>query len=132
MTMDVKGQITVEYLLFIGFILVFILIIVNVVSDQSEQNSVATATRLGAVCATTDIVVSSNNIPIRVGELTTNGSNPINIIINLSSAVTNAQKTQIIDTVNRSLAAQGFKPNYNNNVLTLNTSRHNYNITISP
>lgn len=134
-TMDVKGQLSAEYVLFLGFLLLVILIIVTVATDQSEQNIVASATRLGAVNATTDIVISSNNaLPIRVGEITMNGSNPINVTIHLSQSVTNTQKAQILSNVNQSLASQSYSPNYINGdtQITLNTSKHNYLITIIP
>jgi uncharacterized protein (UPF0333 family) len=132
--MDVRGQLSVEYILFLGFVLMLILIVAALASDQAEQNAVATATRLGAVNATTDIVISSSNIPIRVTEVATNGSNPINITIQLSRSVTNTQKVQILGNVNSSLVSQGYNPNYNGlgtNII-LNTTRHNYIITVSP
>ncbi len=132
--MDVKGQLSVEYILFLGFLLLVILIIATVATDQSEQNMVASATRLGAVNATTDIVITSNNIPIRVGEITMNGTNPINITIHLSQSVTNTQKAQILSNVNQSLASQSYSPNYvyPDTQITLNTSKHNYLITVIP
>lgn len=132
--MDVKGQLSVEYILFVGFVLMLILIVATLVSDQSEQNAVAAATRLGAVNATTDIVISSNNMPIRVTEIATSGSDPINISIQLSRSVTNAQKVQILGNVNSSLVSQGYSPNYNsvNTTILLNTTRHNYIITVGP
>nr|WP_321421482.1 class III signal peptide-containing protein [uncultured Methanobacterium sp.] len=132
--MDVKGQLSVEYILFLGFILMIILIVATLVGDQSEKNAVVDTIRLGATNATTNIVISSNNIPIRVTEVAISGSNPINITIQLSRSVTNPQKVQILGNVNSSLVSQGYSPNYNgvDTNIFLNTTKHNYSISVSP
>ncbi|WP_394700755.1 class III signal peptide-containing protein [uncultured Methanobacterium sp.] len=111
-----------------------ILIVATLVGDQSEKNAVVDTIRLGATNATTNIVISSNNIPIRVTEVAISGSNPINITIQLSRSVTNPQKVQILGNVNSSLVSQGYSPNYNgvDTNIFLNTTKHNYSISVSP
>jgi uncharacterized protein (UPF0333 family) len=131
--MESRGQISVEYILIIGFILALVLIVTVYVSDQSEQNTIATATRLGAANASAEIGIMNVNItPIQVEKIEmTSGSN-INITIFLSnSAISTDQKQSIITGVAQSIESAGYSvTNYGNN-LTLNTSKHNYFIKLS-
>lgn len=128
--MDGRGQISVEYILLVGFVLVIILVIANVVGDQSEQNAIATSAKLGAVNATTEIGILNTTVqPLRVNEVVMTGSDPIIITIYLSGSASTSQKVQILTSVNRSIAAEGYNPQYTgSNVVTLSTSRRSYNI----
>lgn len=131
--MESRGQISVEYILIIGFILALVLIVAVYASDQSEQNTIATATRLGASNASAEIGIMNVNIaPIRVEKIEmTSGSN-INITIFLSnSAVSTDQKQSILAGVAQSIESAGYSVNNYGNNLTLNTSKHNYFIKLS-
>ncbi len=131
--MESRGQISVEYILIIGFILALVLIVAVYASDQSEQNTIATATRLGASNASAEIGIMNVNIaPIRVEKIEmTRGSN-INITIFLSnSAVSTDQKQSILAGVAQSIESAGYSVNNYGNNLTLNTSKHNYFIKLS-
>lgn len=131
--MDGRGQISVEYILFVGFVLVVILVIANVVGDQSEQNAIATSAKLGAVNATTEIGILNTTVqPLRVNEIVITGSDPIDMTIYLSGTTTSSQKVDILTSVNRSIAAEGYSPQYTgSNVVTLSTSRRDYNIILA-
>ena len=134
--MDGRGQISVEYILFVGFVLIIILLFANVIGDQQEQNNVAVAARTGAINATAQMeITNSGMFPLRVNEVNTTGTNPINIVIYLSGSITNSQKVQILTSTNKSIASLGYSPIYDGNSgtnqITLNTTRHNYKITLS-
>lgn len=134
--MDEKGQISVELILILAFILLVVLVAAYYVSDQSEQNNIATATRLGATNATTAMgITTPGMLPVRVDAIQMSGTQNITVLIQLSYKSTQIQNTALTGVYN-SLTAQGYSPKMNNvsNIvqnLTLNTSRHNYNIRLA-
>jgi uncharacterized protein (UPF0333 family) len=135
-TMDNKGQISVEFILFVGFILAIILVIGVYAGDQNEQNNIATATRLGAVNATTSMgITNPGMLPVSVNSVQMSGTGNITLIINLSYTSTQIQNTTLTGVYN-ALTSQGYAPQknsigYNIQNLTFNTSRHNYAISVS-
>lgn len=131
--MEEKGQLSAEYILFLGFVLVIVLALAYYVSDQSEQNTIATATRLGAENASTKIgIMNLSTTPIRVEMINMTTGNNINITIVLSNANLSSEQKQIILTgVQQSVEAQGYTVNNAVDKLTLSTSRHNYTIRLA-
>lgn len=132
--MDNKGQISVEYILFVGFVLALVLIIAVYVGDQNQQNTIATAARLGAVNGSTEIGILYNNVaPIRVDRINMTGGTNININIYLSNSnLTVTQKQTILGSVQQSIEAAGFTVQNNaGNNLTINTSTHYYLIKLA-
>jgi uncharacterized protein (UPF0333 family) len=133
MNMDDKGQISVELVLIVGIIVVIILVFAGFLGDQLEQNNIASATRLGAVNATTELGLLNHNIqPVRVNGVNMTGTDNITIQISFSSPVTSFQN-QILDSINKSLTSQGYTTWYNNTTqsnIPLKTSRHFYTITL--
>lgn len=133
-TMDSRGQLSAEYILIVGFLLAVILIFAVYVSDQTEQNTIATATRLGAVNASAEIGIMNRNItPIRVTKVEMTGSSDINIVVFLSnSTISPAQKQTILAGVQQSIESEGY-PVTNNagNNLSFTTSKHSYLIRLS-
>ncbi len=131
--MDSRGQLSAEYILIVGFILAIVLIVAVYVSDQNEQNTIATAARLGATNASAEIGIINRNItPIRVDKIVMTGGNNINITIFLSnSTISTNQRQNIIAGVEQTIESSGYSVNNNGNNLTLNTSKHNYFITLS-
>jgi uncharacterized protein (UPF0333 family) len=133
MNMDVRGQISVELVLLVGFIVVIVLVFAGFIGDQIEQNNIASATRLGAVNATTDLGLLNRTLqPVRVNGVNMAGTDNITIQISFSNPVTGLQ-SQIFDSINKSLTSQGYTTWYNSSTqsnIPLKTSRHFYNITL--
>jgi len=133
-TMDSRGQLSAEYILIVGFLLAVILIFAVYVSDQTEQNTIATATRLGAVNASAEIGIMNRNItPIRVTKVEMTGSTDIDIVVFLSnSTISPVQKQTILAGVQQSIESEGY-PVQNNagNNLSFTTSKHSYLIRLS-
>lgn len=138
--MDGKGQISVELILILAFILLVVLVVAYYVSDQSEQNNIATATRLGATNATTAMgITTPGMLPVRVDAIQMSGTQNITVLINLNYKNDPIQNTALTGVYN-SLISQGYSPKKNMNSnptnpiiqnLTLNTTRHNYNIMLA-
>ena len=61
--MDQRGQISIEYILLVAIVLVIVVIFGLIITDQNEQNNVASAVQLGAANATA-IVFSDNSNPL--------------------------------------------------------------------
>ena len=133
MSMDTRGQISVELVLIVGIIVVIVLVFAGFLGDQIEQNNVASATRLGAVNATTELGLLNRNLqPVRVNGVNMTGTENISIQISFSGPVSSFQ-SQIFDSINKSLTSQGYNTWYNNTTqsnIPLKTSRHFYTITL--
>ena len=81
-TMDSRGQLSAEYILLVGFVLAVVLIFAWYVSDQSEQNTIATAVRVGASNASAEIgIMNTTTMPIRVNKVDMTSGEKINITI---------------------------------------------------
>lgn len=134
--MDGKGQISVELILILAFILLVVLVVAYYASDQSEQNNIATVTRLGATNATTAMgITTPGMLPVRVDAIQMSGTQNITVSINLNYKNNLIQNTTLTGVYN-SLTAQGYSPQKKStsNIiqnLTLNTTRHNYNIMLA-
>lgn len=135
--MDNKGQISVEMILFLAIILFIVLAVGYFISDQNEQNNIATATRLGAENATTSMgITNPGMMPVRVEAIQMNGNQNITVIINLSYSSTQIKNTTLTGVYN-TLTSQGYSPQKGivspNNIqnLTINTSRHKYTIQVA-
>jgi len=137
--MDQRGQISIEYILLVAIILVIVVIFGLIITDQNEQNNVASAVQLGATNATAIVFSDNTQSPLRVTDvaMTNSGSTNIFIVVHFSRSVTNIQ-SQIIGNITKSLISSGFT-NISNTTNTINliTSttasgvRHNYTITLS-
>lgn len=131
--MDSRGQLSAEYILIVGFLLLIILLIAVYVSDQTEQNTIATAARLGAVNTSAEIGIMNRNItPIRVTKVNMTGGTNITITIFLSNTALSLNQNQtILAGVEQSIAEQGFTVQNNaGNNLTIDTSKHDYLIKL--
>lgn len=137
--MDQQGQISIEYILLVSIVLVIVVIFGLIISDQSEQNNVASAVQLGATNATANLVFGNNTqSPVRVTNVnqTASGSN-INMVVHFSRPVTDQQAT-ILASIVKSLKSSGYTNIANTSTsITLTTStsaagtRHIYYITLS-
>ena len=108
--MDGKGQISVELILILAFILLVVLVVAYYASDQSEQNNIATVTRLGATNATTAMgITTPGMLPVRVDAIQMSGTQNITVSINLNYKNDLIQNTTLTGVYN-SLTAQGYSP----------------------
>jgi uncharacterized protein (UPF0333 family) len=139
--MDQRAQISIEYILLVAVILLIVIVFALVITDQSEQNSVATAAQLGASNATANLVFTNNSqTPVQVTSVNmTNSTSPntnITLTIHFSRSVASQQAT-IFTSITNSLQSAGFTNiTQGSNYLLLTTSvgtgiRHTYNITLS-
>ena len=115
--MDQRAQISVEFILLVAIVLVFSLIITN----ENEQNNVATAAQLGAANATANIVLTNTSqSPIKVTSVSmSNGTvrgSDINVVIHFSRPVGDQSDT-ILNSIVKSLTSSGF-----NNVANTNST----------
>ncbi|WP_292613838.1 class III signal peptide-containing protein [Methanobacterium sp. BAmetb5] len=138
--MDSRGQLSAEYILLVGFVLAVVLIFAWYVSDQSEQNVIATAVRVGASNASAEIgIMNTTTTPIRVNKVDMTSGEKINITIFLSNTALSPQQRQtILGGVEQSIESAGYTVNsqidpVSNtvNTLTIDTSKHDYLIKIS-
>ncbi|MTK63549.1 MAG: class III signal peptide-containing protein [Methanobacterium sp.] len=137
--MDQRGQISIEYILLVAIVLVIVVVFGLVITDQSEQNNVASAVQLGATNATANLVFGNNSqSPVKVTNVAMTGTGQnISVVVHFSRSVADQQPT-ILASIIQSLKSSG----YNNIVnttssVTLTTSttssgtRHIYYITLS-
>jgi len=137
--MDQRGQISIEYILLLAIILVIVVIFGLIITDQSEQNNVASAVQLGATNATANLVFGNNSqSPVKVTNVAMTGTGQnISMVVHFSRSVTDQQST-ILASIIQSLKSSGYTNIVNTtNSITLTTSttstgtRHIYYITLS-
>lgn len=135
--MDKRGQISVEYILIVGFALSIILVLVSQISNQSEENAVVTAIRTGASdTLTEEMMLNRSQQPIRVTSVNMNNGYNINIIIQLSNnTVSNSLKMKILSGSKQSLEEIGYTPNPSSSIgsmnFTLSTQNHQYFVRVA-
>ena len=84
--MDSKGQLSAEYILMLGFVLLIVLAVAFYAGNENEQNSISSATRSGATNATTALSVTTPGmLPVRVESIEMSGTGNITLLIKLSN-----------------------------------------------
>lgn len=129
--MEQRGQISVEFVLLAAIVLVVVLAFGIAIANENELNSVAAAVKVGAENGTTQLsVINATMQPVRVTSINMTGTGNVAIQVKFSSSVTSKQGS-ILQSINQSLTSSGYETNYaGGNTLTLQTSRHNYAITL--
>jgi len=136
--MDQRGQISIEYILLVSIILIVVIIFGLIITDQSEQNNVASAVQLGATNATANLVFGNNSqSPVKVTNVNMTGTGQnISIVVHFSRSVTD-QQSIILASIVKSLNSSGYKnitSTSDSVILTTSTTavgtRHIYNITL--
>jgi uncharacterized protein (UPF0333 family) len=136
--MDQRAQISIEYILLVAIIFLIVIVFGVIITNQNEQNNVATAAQLGASNATANLSFTNNSqLPVKVTYVNmtngTNGTN-INMVIHFSGPITNS--APIFTGIATSLRSSGYTnitQNSNNVILTTRTGtglHHIYNITL--
>ena len=131
--MDKRGQISIEFVLIVAFMLMLVILIGVYAADANEKNVVSSAARSGVMDAASNLLLNNSiTQPLRVNEITTNenGTN-ITLLINLSRPVSNTINQNITLATLQSIQAQGYTlNNTNSSDPFVKTSRHNYRVTI--
>jgi uncharacterized protein (UPF0333 family) len=140
--MDQRAQISVEYILLVAIVLTIVLVFSLIITNENEQNNVATAAQLGAANASANIVLTnSSQSPIKVTSVsmtngTTRGSD-INVVIHFSRPVGDQDGT-IFSSIIKSLTSSGFTNISSNSttvIVTTSTTSggttHRYFITLA-
>ena len=122
--MDQRAQISIEYILLVSIILIIVIVFALVISNQSQQNNIATAVQLGASNATANLVFTNNSqSPVQVTYInmtnSTNNTN-INIVVHFSRSVSD-QKSTILNGIANSLNSS-----INTNFTMVQTSSYIY------
>jgi uncharacterized protein (UPF0333 family) len=137
--MDQRGQISIEYVLLVSIVLIIVVVFGLIITDQSEQNNLASAVQLGASNATANLVFgSTSQSPVKVTNVAMTGTGQnINVVVHFSRPVTDQQST-IIASIVKSLQSSGFSNvTSTTSSVTVTTSatstgtHHIYNITLS-
>ena len=91
--MDQRGQISIEYVLLVSIVLIIVVVFGLIITDQSEQNNVASAVQLGASNATANLVFgSSSQSPVKVTNVAMTGTGQnISVVVHFSRSVTDQQ-----------------------------------------
>ncbi|MBU4535759.1 MAG: class III signal peptide-containing protein [Euryarchaeota archaeon] len=127
--MDKKGQLSAEFVLLVGFILLVVLIFASIAGDQSEVNSVVASAKQGASEAVSErVFINSSATPVRVTTVTVTGNENKTIQIRLSQSVSPEFKTNVLNSSLKAVDDLGF--NRSGNVITSN--RYQYSIIIVP
>jgi uncharacterized protein (UPF0333 family) len=137
--MDQRAQISIEYILLVAIVLLVVIVFALIITNQNEQNNVATAAQLGASNAVANtIFTNTSQYPVKVTYVnmtnSTNGTD-VNIVIHFSGPVSN--QSNVINNISSSLIAAGYSNiTLSSGSLNLITStgtgiRHNYTITLS-
>jgi uncharacterized protein (UPF0333 family) len=125
--MDQRAQISVEFILLVAIVLTIVLVFSLIITNENEQNNVATAAQLGAANATANIVLTNTSqSPIKVTSVSmSNGTvrgSDINVVIHFSRPVGDQSGT-ILNSIVKSLTSSGFNNvANNNNTVTVTTS----------
>jgi uncharacterized protein (UPF0333 family) len=123
--MDVKGQLSAEYILILGFMLVIVMIFASIVGPEIEQNSVMSAARDGASNALANISITNSSVPpIRVTSMNMTGNNSKVVYIKLSGIIPGSYNATVLNDIINYVVKQGFTK-YNNTTVKGN----NFNYT---
>ncbi len=84
--MDIRGQISIEFLLILGFILIIVLMVASLAGPLIEENSITSAARQGASNALYEITSTNVNVPpTRVTKLNVTGADNVTIKVMFST-----------------------------------------------
>ena len=131
--MDKRGQLSIEFVLIIAFMLIIVILFASYIGDANEKNSISAAARSGATDAASSLLINNSiNKPLTVEDinLSTNGSN-ITIVIDISGIITTNTNNTITNKTLQSIADLGYKLNTTNaSDPFVSSSRHVYRVLV--
>ncbi|MGB9936934.1 MAG: hypothetical protein ACPK7O_04390 [Methanobacterium sp.] len=134
--MEQRGQISIEFVLVIAFMLVIVLLIGSYIGEQSEVSTITAAARNGAMDAASNLALLNRNMePIRINDVKMNGSGQnLTLKINVSSPISTNSNLTIFNATINSMAAQGYIIDAQNLTNQFDdvvvTGRHRYSVII--
>jgi uncharacterized protein (UPF0333 family) len=128
--MDVRGQISIEFLLILGFIMVIVLMVASLAGPQIEENSITSAAREGASNALYELSSTNANMtPNRITKLIVAGNDNKTIQIQFSNDLPDDFKPIVLnETIESILNQTGFS--FVNNSTVKGSSKY-YTVVIS-
>lgn len=134
--MDTKGQISIEFILVVAFMLVIVLLIGSYIGGENESSSVLSAARSGAAGAVSNLTfLNESTEPVRVDDMRIIGTgHDLTIQINISGPLSVNQTQYVLNGTLNSIAAQGYTRNdagtstVSDDYIT--TNRHKYTVTL--
>ena len=131
--MDKRGQISIEFVLIVAFMLMLVILIGIYAVDANEKNVVSSAARSGVMDAASNLLLNNSiDQPLHVTDVSTNDSGRnITLLIDVSGQFSNATSDTLKSFALQSIQAQGYT--LNTTCSTDNfiiTSRHNYRVVI--
>jgi len=131
--MDKRGQISIEFVLIVAFMLMLVILIGVYAADANEKNVVSSAARSGVMDAASNLLLNNTiDQPLHVTDISTNDSGQnITLLIDVSGQFSNSTNTTLKSFALQSIQAQGYTlNNTNSSDPFVKTSRHNYRVTI--
>jgi uncharacterized protein (UPF0333 family) len=129
MTMDRRGQISLEFVLILALMAVIVGAIGWYAGNANEQNVITSAVRSAADNATTTLAMLNRTMkPVTVEDITTttNGNN-ITLQVDISGSLSSNQNQIIKSSILSSIASQGYNVTSN----TIVTNKHVYTIKVA-
>ena len=131
--MDKRGQLSIEFVLVIAFMLILVLLFTSFIGDANEKNMVSSAARTGAMNSASALFTNNTiNQPLQVEDvnLNTNGGN-ITIVIDISGPISTNTNSTIVSQTLQSIANLGYTLNTTNATDPfVSSSRHVYRVLI--
>lgn len=128
--MDVRGQISIEFLLILGFIMVIVLVFASLAGPQIEKNSITSAAREGASNSLSGIASTNTSFtPNRVTKINmTDAGNVTYIQIQFFNTLPANYQSLVLNQTMQSVLNQSGFTFINNN--TVKSSNEIYTILI--
>lgn len=126
---DSKGQISVEFVMLIGLMLVLILPVISIFGQNNEVTTAMSAAREGVTNASNDLAYTEEGNVIRYNSMTFNNGNiRINVYSEfpLSSDNVTYIQTKALNNINNSLSV------ISSSDTMVQTKRYTYTVTIIP
>ncbi|MDI6841709.1 MAG: hypothetical protein QMC92_02735 [Methanothermobacter wolfeii] len=130
--MDLRGQVSAEFLLIVSFILLIVLVFSSIAGPQSQENSIAASAKEGASSAVAEITYSNVSMkPVKVMGVRITGGRNKTVTINLDSPLPQNYRATVINrTVEYILNLGGGVQRVNDTTVKLGD--RTYTITLSP
>ncbi|MDO9045700.1 MAG: pilus assembly protein [Methanobacteriaceae archaeon] len=128
--MDMRGQVSIEFLLILGFIIVIVLVVASLAGPQIEKNSISSAVREGASNALYELSSTNTSFtPNRVTRINMSGSGNITYIkVQFSNPLPSNYQSFVLNQTMQSVLNQSGFTMINNT--TVKSSNNIYTIII--
>lgn len=124
---DSKGQISIELVLVLAFILIIVLAIVQYIGPETEQDTALSAAKMGVINASNDLAYTGTGNVIRFNNMTfDNGSITVTVYSKFPlNSNTHYIENKAITSINSTLSNV-----INSTNTSVQTKRYNYTVTV--